>query len=140
MYAVTCFPLLSRTLQVLRSPELGFLGFVVPTRRQTPAISGRMVRAGEVFLRAGCGLRQCLSTWLYVAGLDGVIVNERVLLDVKVDFNGETLTASRRRMRHSGERAGRARRRWKLVGGIFERWSRRLLLRSCVVANGRIST
>lgn len=45
-------PLLSRTLATLRSPELGFLGFVVPTRRHTPFISGRFFIAGDFALLA----------------------------------------------------------------------------------------
>jgi hypothetical protein len=40
MYAVISLPLLNRILAVLRSPELGFFGFVMPTRMHTPFISG----------------------------------------------------------------------------------------------------
>jgi hypothetical protein len=40
IYAVITFPVLNRTLAILRSPELGFLGFVVPTFRHTPFSSG----------------------------------------------------------------------------------------------------
>jgi len=41
IYAVTSLPLLNRTFAVLRSPEFGFFGFVMPTRIHTPFISGR---------------------------------------------------------------------------------------------------
>lgn len=64
MYAHTSFPLLNLTLATLRSPELGFLGFVIPTLTQTPFISGRSFNWGEVSLRAGCGWRQPRRTWL----------------------------------------------------------------------------
>jgi hypothetical protein len=46
-------PLLNRTFAVLRCPELGFFGFVIPTFRQTPFISGRPTMAGESDRRFG---------------------------------------------------------------------------------------
>lgn len=51
-------PLLNLTLATFLSPELGFFGLVVPTLRQTPFISGRLTRAGEVGLRAACSVLQ----------------------------------------------------------------------------------
>jgi hypothetical protein len=60
-------PLLNRTLATFLSPELGFFGFVVPTRRHTPFISGLSLRAGDVAFRAFCPVLHPLSTWLYVA-------------------------------------------------------------------------
>jgi hypothetical protein len=41
MIAVMTLPVLNRTLHVFLSPELGFLGVVTPTFRQTPFIAGR---------------------------------------------------------------------------------------------------
>jgi hypothetical protein len=60
IYAVMTFPLLNRTLATFLSPELGFLGFVTPTRKQTPFISGHFLVAscGEVGFRAFCPCRQ----------------------------------------------------------------------------------
>lgn len=55
-----------RTLAVLRWPELGFLGFVMPTLRQTPFISGRSRIAGEMDRRAFLGWRGEWRTWLSV--------------------------------------------------------------------------
>jgi hypothetical protein len=54
MYAVTCLPVDSRRRAILRSPELGFLGFWIPTRRHTPFACGAWVsaRAGETAWRA----------------------------------------------------------------------------------------
>lgn len=77
MYAVTCLPLLNRTLATLRSPELGFLGFTVPTRRQTPFISGRSIIAGDVGFRALCSFRHPRSTCMYVALCEGVLAKLR---------------------------------------------------------------
>ena len=57
IYAVTSFPLLSLNLATLRSPEFGFFGFTMPTRRQTPFISGRSTSAGDRALRARCSTR-----------------------------------------------------------------------------------
>ena len=53
-------PVESRTRAVLRSPELGFLGRVMPTLRQTPLRCGARIsdRAGETAWRARWGLRQ----------------------------------------------------------------------------------
>ena len=70
-------PLLSRILATFRSPEFGFLGFTIPTRRHTPFISGRSIIAGEVGFRALCSLRQPRRTWLYVALWVGVLVKDR---------------------------------------------------------------
>ena len=74
------FPLLKRTLAVLRCPELGFLGFVMPTFKQTPFISGRLAaeRAGETACRAFFGCRPRIRTWLSVIRKAAVDVKERV--------------------------------------------------------------
>lgn len=60
---------LNLTLAILRSAELGFLGLVTVTRRQTPFMHGRFPSesAGETGFRARCFLRQPLITWLKVA-------------------------------------------------------------------------
>jgi hypothetical protein len=52
IYAVTSMPLLNLHLAIFLSPELGFLGFVMPTRRHTPFIAGLCTSCGETFLRA----------------------------------------------------------------------------------------
>ena len=64
MYAVMMFPLLNLTLATLSSPELGFFGFTVVTRKHTPFNSGLFASAGEVALRAFCPTRQPRITWL----------------------------------------------------------------------------
>lgn len=64
MYAVMTLPLLNLTLATFRSPELGFLGFVVPTLTHTPFISGLSTKAGDVGFRARCSTRQPRRTWL----------------------------------------------------------------------------
>lgn len=71
-------PLLKRTLATFLSPELGFFGFVVPTRRHTPFISGLFTNAGDVGFRARCSTRQPRRTWLYVAWRDGAFEKDRV--------------------------------------------------------------
>jgi hypothetical protein len=71
-------PLLKRTLATFLSPELGFLGFVVPTRRHTPFISGLLTSAGDVGFRARCSTRHPRRTWLYVAWSDGALEKDRV--------------------------------------------------------------
>jgi hypothetical protein len=65
-------PLLNLTLAIFLSPELGFLGFVMPTRRHTPFIAGLCTSCGDTFLRAFCPTRQPFRTWLNVALGDGV--------------------------------------------------------------------
>jgi hypothetical protein len=63
---VTTFPLLNLTLAIFLSPELGFLGFVVPTFRQTPFISGRFANAGDRSFRGGLRFRPLRTTWIKV--------------------------------------------------------------------------
>jgi hypothetical protein len=70
-------PLLSLTLAVFRCPELGFLGFVMPTLRQTPFISGRPTIAGLRERRFFWGLRHPLRTWLRVVAQGEVVVKDR---------------------------------------------------------------
>jgi hypothetical protein len=57
---VTTLPVDNLTLAVFRSAEFGFLGFVMPTFRQTPLRFGAWtaLSAGEMVLRARCGTRQ----------------------------------------------------------------------------------
>src|ERR1700753_2717028 len=78
IYAVTIFPLLSRTLAVFLSPEFGFFGLIVRTLMQTPFISGLRVNAGDSFLRAGCGLRHPRITCIRVAWVGRVVEKCRV--------------------------------------------------------------
>jgi len=72
IYAVTNLPLLSLNLATLRSPELGFFGFTIPTRKHTPFISGLSTSAGDRALRARCSTRHPRRTWLKVARGEGV--------------------------------------------------------------------
>jgi hypothetical protein len=60
---------LNLTLAIFRSAELGFLGFMMETRTQTPFMHGRFPSdsAGDTGFRAFCGLRHPLRTWLKVA-------------------------------------------------------------------------
>ena len=57
-------PLLNLTLATFLSPELGFFGFVVPTRKHTPFISGLLMSAGDTGLRAFWPTLHPRSTWL----------------------------------------------------------------------------
>tara|TARA_R110002003_G_scaffold96_20_gene7594 strand:- start:11573 stop:12004 length:432 start_codon:yes stop_codon:yes gene_type:complete len=66
MYAVMTFPVLRRTLAIFLSPELGFLGFVVPTFKQTPFSSGRFFSCGDRSFRAPCDILPCRSTCINV--------------------------------------------------------------------------
>jgi hypothetical protein len=101
-------PVLNFTLAVLRSAELGFLGLVMPTLRQTPFKLGARTswRAGETGLRARWAVRQpCFGgrerldgmgmgmwTWIWMddgggrgaMGIESCEVNE-------VEGNGRTL-------------------------------------------------
>jgi hypothetical protein len=65
MYEITSKPFVSRTLQTLRSAELGFFGVVVYTRVQTPRFWGQLLSAGTLLLvrMASRGLR---TSWLMV--------------------------------------------------------------------------
>lgn len=55
-------PELNLTLAIFLSPEFGFFGFVIPTFKHTPFISGRLRSAGDVVLRAFRSLRAPLRT------------------------------------------------------------------------------
>ena len=79
--AFTTRPLLSLILAVFLSPEFGFLGFVMPTFRHTPFISGRLCRAGEAPRRAFLPRRMPFETWLKVALYDGVVEKGRMRWD-----------------------------------------------------------
>lgn len=63
MYAVTTFPDDSLTRAVLRSPELGFFGLVMPTLTHTPFMKGHCfsASAGETAWRAFFPFRQPCS-------------------------------------------------------------------------------
>lgn len=66
IYAVMTFPVLNRTLAIFLSPELGFLGFVVPTFRHTPFSSGRFFSCGDRSFRAPCDILPCRRTCINV--------------------------------------------------------------------------
>lgn len=66
MYAVTTFPLLNLTLAIFLSPEFGFFGFVVPTFRHTPFISGLFASAGDRSFRRPRADRPFRSTCINV--------------------------------------------------------------------------
>lgn len=70
-----------RTLAVLRWPELGFLGLVIPILRQTPFIAGRFFIAGDLSRRAFFGLRPCTRTWLSVVRTAGELEKGRDEVD-----------------------------------------------------------
>src|SRR5215831_5029903 len=69
MYAVTSILLDNRTRATLRRAELGFLGVMILTCRQTPFFCGQPCRAGCLGRRYCCtrGLR---TSWLMV----GIVV------------------------------------------------------------------
>src|SRR5579871_17541 len=71
MYAVTSTPLDRRTRATLRSAELGFLGVMILTWRQTPFFWGQPCKAGCLGRRYCCtrGLR---TNWLIVGISDPV--------------------------------------------------------------------
>jgi hypothetical protein len=62
------FPVLNRTLAIFLSPELGFLGFVVPTFKHTPFSSGLFFSCGDRSFRAPCDIlpwrRTCINVHL----------------------------------------------------------------------------
>jgi hypothetical protein len=93
MYAVITMPLLNRTLATFLSPELGFLGFVVPTRRHTPFISGLNFSAGDVALLAFCPSLHPRRTWLYVARNGVLQENARLVGIAKPWFRGVNAVA-----------------------------------------------
>lgn len=77
-------PELSLTLAVFRCPELGFLGLVMPTFRQTPFSAGRPTVAGERGRRALRDERPWVRTWFSVARGRGVEEKRRWEGDVTV--------------------------------------------------------
>ena len=60
------FPVLNLTLAIFLSPELGFLGFVVPTFKHTPLSSGLFFNCGDLNFRAPCDIRPWRRTWINV--------------------------------------------------------------------------
>jgi hypothetical protein len=66
IYAVITLPVLNLTLAIFLSPELGFLGFVVPTFRHTPFNSGLSLNCGDRSFRDFCAILPCLSTCIKV--------------------------------------------------------------------------
>src|ERR1700733_86724 len=65
MYAVISLPLESRTRATLRSAELGFLGVIVFTWRQTPRLNGDASNTGDLVLYF-TGRRGLRASWLIV--------------------------------------------------------------------------
>src|SRR3954454_13120827 len=65
MYAVISLPLESRTLATLRRAELGFLGVIVLTWRQTPRLNGQASSTGDLVLY-NWGRRGFRTSWLIV--------------------------------------------------------------------------
>src|ERR1700733_765345 len=65
MYAVTSRPLLNLTRAIFRSAELGFLGVMVLTCRQTPRFCGQASRSLTLLIR-GKLRRGFLMSWLIV--------------------------------------------------------------------------
>src|SRR3954452_14212975 len=65
MYAVISLPLESRTLATLRRAELGFLGVIVLTWRQTPRLNGQASSTGDLVLYC-TGRRGLRTSWLIV--------------------------------------------------------------------------
>jgi hypothetical protein len=104
-------PLLNRTLAVFLSPEFGFLGLVIPTRKHTPFIAGLLTSCGETFLRAFCPTRQPRRTWLKVASCDWVVVKVR-LEPLRAVSKVEGVECGR------NDGAGNRRRRRRNVSGI----------------------
>ena len=78
MYAVITFPLLNLTLAIFLSPELGFFGFVVPTFKQTPFISGLFASAGDRSFRGGLVPLPSRTTWFRVIGRGADAEKERM--------------------------------------------------------------
>lgn len=103
-------PLDRRTLAVLRWPELGFFGFVTPTFRQTPFISGRFCEAsaGDTACRAFLGCRPCVRTWFSVMQRLGVVEKERDVALRRIEELGrEGLERGRRTMTRNARSAER---------------------------------
>lgn len=122
IYAVITLPVLSLTLAIFRSPELGFFGFVVPTFRHTPFSSGLSFNCGDRSLRAFRAILPCRRTCINVhlcarddgvgrAAKAGVLFwKAEAAIDGRIDRAGAKGTAERIE--------GRARRR-KSVRGIM---------------------
>jgi hypothetical protein len=75
------FPVLNLTLAIFLSPELGFLGLVVPTFRHTPFSSGLFLSCGDRSFRAFCAILPCLRTWINVhlcARVEGAALGRNV--------------------------------------------------------------
>jgi len=62
---VTSLPLESRTRVILRRAELGFLGVIVFTWRQTPRFCGQPSSTGDLLKRRGF-FRRLRTSWLMV--------------------------------------------------------------------------
>src|SRR5438270_926112 len=71
MYAVISLPLESRTRATFRSAELGFLGVIVLTWRQTPRLNGQPSSTGLLVLY-NTGRRGLRTSWLIV-GMSSVV-------------------------------------------------------------------
>src|SRR5579871_1405104 len=80
MYAVTSTPLDRRTRATLRSAELGFLGVMILTCKQTPFFCGQPCNAGCLG-RRNCGTRGFRTNWLIVG-----ITNSSRVSDSQKDY------------------------------------------------------
>ena len=133
MYAVITFPVLSLTLAIFLSPELGFFGFVVPTFKHTPFSSGLSLNWGDRSFRAFCAILPCRRTCINVhfwARDDGVgrtaKVGEAVWKAVAA-IEGRIDRTGTREVKEKAD--GRTRRRRNvrgIVGGVvgLRRWSK----------------
>ena len=95
IYAVTSLPLLSLTLATFRMAELGFLGFVVKIREQTPLTKGEPSSAGARFTGGRCGLRAPLATCRYVTWLMDELLKPRHSESIPTALEGEEKAGSR---------------------------------------------
>jgi len=71
MYANTVFPFDNLTLAILRLAELGFLGFVIIKRVQTPFRWGQTSSKGDFIFSTFLGLLRFMA-WFRVTQLEGV--------------------------------------------------------------------
>lgn len=123
IYAVTNLPVLSFTLAILRSPLFGFLGFVVPTRRQTPFRWGRLARAGDSACRARALVRGWRRTCIKVVERGVVEESGRVwILDWRKSRRGvvrEGRVEKEAEAEAEEAAATRGKREWRQRKGIW---------------------
>jgi len=84
------FPELNLILAIFRSPEFGFLGFTIPTRKQTPFMEGRSMSCGEMGFRLYSFLlkRAPRRTCWNVADLEEVVEKDLWVVIVVDDGDG----------------------------------------------------